>query len=144
MDSSSDCRVQKISSVIKGIYGCRSFKALIRTVFNVHSAALWLSASSVRIQTGFYHLDIPVAEFIPDKVINLLYGNTQLEVFHVVGHFFCERYSTLERIHLSAQAPDAADASARNFLAFSIFIMMKRDAFHTLFAKFLLASTRSM
>ena len=53
MDSSSDCRVQKISSVINGIYGCSSFNASIRTVFNVHSAAFWLSASSAAYRRGF-------------------------------------------------------------------------------------------
>ena len=142
MDSSSDCRVQKISSVIKGIYGCRSFKASIRTVFNVHSAAFWLSASSVAYRRGFYHLDIPVAEFIPDKVINLLYGNTQLEVFHVVGHFFYDVIQTGEE-STYRQAPDTQTHPQELPLP-SIFIRMKRDAFHTLFAKFLFASTRSM
>ncbi len=42
MDSSSLWIVQKISSVIKGIYGCSSFSASISTCFNVHSAAFLL------------------------------------------------------------------------------------------------------
>ena len=39
MDGSSSCRLQKISSVMNGIYGCSSFKDWIRTVFRVQSAA---------------------------------------------------------------------------------------------------------
>ena len=38
------------------------------------------------VQSGLYHLDIPVTELIPDEVINLLYGDTQFKVLHVVGH----------------------------------------------------------
>ena len=33
IDSSSACSVQKISSVINGIYGCSSFNASINTIF---------------------------------------------------------------------------------------------------------------
>ena len=40
------------------------------------------------VNTIFCKLDIPVTELIPDKVIYLLYGNTQFEVIHVVGHIF--------------------------------------------------------
>ena len=40
------------------------------------------------IQSGLHHLDVPVAELIPDKIVHLLYGDTKLEVLHIVGHFF--------------------------------------------------------
>ena len=43
----------------------------------------------VIVQTRFYHLDVPVAEFFPYKVVYFLYGNTQFEFFHVIGHIFC-------------------------------------------------------
>ena len=48
---------------------------------------------------------------------------------------------TLERIHLSAIVRSEMPAFASG--TFSRFIIMKREAFHTLFAKFRLASTRS-
>ncbi len=51
------------------------------------------------------------------------------------------RVLTLERIHLSAMVRSERDASSEG--AFSMFIMMKREAFHTLLAKFRLFSTRS-
>ena len=48
-----------------------------------------LAVGVVRIvKPGLYHFNIPVTEFIPDEIIYLLYGNTQFEVLHVVGHFF--------------------------------------------------------
>ena len=48
----------------------------------------------------------------------------------------------LHRIHLSAAVSSDRSMEAGTS-AFSRFIMMKREAFHTLFAKFLLDSTRS-
>ena len=46
MDSSADWSEQKISSVMNGMYGCRSFSASISTLFSVHSAAFCDTASS--------------------------------------------------------------------------------------------------
>ena len=46
IEASSSCRLQKISSVMNGMYGCKSFKELIRTVFKVHSAAALVLSSS--------------------------------------------------------------------------------------------------
>ena len=43
----------------------------------------------VVIETRFYHLDVPVTEFFPDKVIYFLYGNTKFKFFHVIGNIFC-------------------------------------------------------
>ena len=49
MDGSSSCRLQKISSVIKGMNGCRSFKESMSTVRKVQmAAALVVSLSSQR------------------------------------------------------------------------------------------------
>ena len=46
MDGSSSWRLQKISSVINGMKGCRSFKDWISTVFKVHMAAAWVLSPS--------------------------------------------------------------------------------------------------
>ena len=53
MDSSLDCTVVKISSVIKGIYGCRSLRPLTRTFKSVQSAASLLALSSALYSLGF-------------------------------------------------------------------------------------------
>ena len=45
----------------------------------------------VIVQTRFYHLDIPVTEFLPDKVVYFLYGDTHLIFFHVICYFFRNR-----------------------------------------------------
>ena len=47
MDSSSGCKVQKISSVMNGMYGCSSFSAFVKTVFNVQSAAAFVVSVSL-------------------------------------------------------------------------------------------------
>ena len=64
--------------------------------------------------------------------------SSNLSMFSVTSF---TRLLALERIHLSAMVRSAGCASRTG--AFSIFIIMKRLAFHTLLAKFLLASTRS-
>ena len=46
-----------------------------------------LGSIPARLQTGLGQLDIPVAENIPDKVIDLLYRDTQLKLFQIVGGF---------------------------------------------------------
>jgi len=45
--SSSSCKLQKISSVINGIYGCKSFNESINTFLSVQSAAFLVSSSSL-------------------------------------------------------------------------------------------------
>ena len=55
----------------------------------------------------------------------------------------CARVFTLERIHLSAAVSSSGFMSAGTS-AFSIFIIMKREAFQILLAKLRLASTRSI
>ena len=52
MDGSSSCKLQKISSVMNGMNGCKSFKELIRTVFNVQIAAAFVWSSSFQ-RRGF-------------------------------------------------------------------------------------------
>ena len=42
------------------------------------------------IDPVFRELNIPVAELIPDEVINLLHGNAQLKLVHVFRHVFCK------------------------------------------------------
>ena len=39
-------------------------------------------------QTRFYHLDVPVAELLPDKVINLLQADAQLKLIQILGDVF--------------------------------------------------------
>ena len=90
MDGSSSCRLQKISSVMNGIYGCSSFKDWIRTVFRVQSAAA-LVVVFLGPESRFYHLDVPVAELLPDEIVNLLEGDSQLVLIHVLGNIFCQR-----------------------------------------------------
>ena len=46
-----------------------------------------LGLGSVLPQAGLDQLDIPVAENIPDKVVQLADSDAQLELFQVVGHF---------------------------------------------------------
>ena len=38
----------------------------------------------------FYHLDIPVAELLPDKIIHLLESDSQLISVHIFRHVFCQ------------------------------------------------------
>ena len=40
------------------------------------------------IQSRFYHFNVPVAEFVPDEIINLLNGNAQVIIFHVFSYVF--------------------------------------------------------
>ena len=140
MDGSSSCRLQKISSVMNGIYGCSSFKDWIRTVFRVQSAAALVVSSSVP-ESRFYHLDVPVAELLPDEIVNLLEGDSQLVLIHILSNIFCQRVDLGEDPACQPSVRSESFTSATG--AFSMFIMMKRDAFHTLFAKLRLASTRS-
>ena len=42
------------------------------------------------IETGLHHLDIPVAELLPDEVIKLLNGDTQLKFIHIGRHVLCQ------------------------------------------------------
>ena len=37
-------------------------------------------------QTALGHLNVPVTELIPDKVKDLLYGDTELEFLHIGGY----------------------------------------------------------
>ena len=46
------------------------------------------SSVFVIVQTRFYHLDVPVAEFLPDKIIHFLYCDTHLVFFHVICYLF--------------------------------------------------------
>ena len=45
----------------------------------------------VRVQTRLHHLDIPVAEFIPQEVIDLLNRDTQFKLVHVLSDFLRQR-----------------------------------------------------
>ena len=90
MDSSSGCRVQKISSVMNGMYGCSSFSAFVRTVFKVQSAAAFVCIR-LTVQTRLHHLDVPVAELLPDKVVDLLNCDTQLIFIQILRYLFCQR-----------------------------------------------------
>ena len=47
-----------------------------------HPAVLVISL----IKSGLYHLDIPVAEFVPHKVVDLLYCDAELEFIHIIRH----------------------------------------------------------
>ena len=40
------------------------------------------------IKSRFHHLNIPVTELVPDKVINLLDSDAKLEAFHIVCDLF--------------------------------------------------------
>ena len=42
------------------------------------------------VETGLHHLNIPVTEFLPDKVIELLYGNPQLKLIHIGRYIPCQ------------------------------------------------------
>ena len=42
------------------------------------------------VESGLHHLDVPVAELLPDEIINLLYGDAQLILVHVGGNFLCQ------------------------------------------------------
>ena len=142
MDSSSDCSVQKISSVINGIYGCSSFRAFDQNRLQCPKCCCFCGILVI-VQTRFYHLDVPVAEFFPDKIIHLLNGNTQFIFIHVLGYFFCQCIDLGEDPFIGCRSADLFGISPGTS-AFSRFIMINLDAFHTLFAKLRLASTRSM
>ncbi len=43
------------------------------------------------VQTRFYHLDVPVAELLPQEIVNLLYGNAELVAVHIVRHLTDQR-----------------------------------------------------
>ena len=45
------------------------------------------------VQSRLHHLDVPVAELAPDKVIDLLDSDAQLKLFHVLGDI---RYHMVE------------------------------------------------
>ena len=50
-----------------------------------------LSASGVTFlckESWLCHLDIPVAEFIPEEIVYLLYRNAKLIAFHIVLDLF--------------------------------------------------------
>ena len=97
----------------------------------------------VIVQTRFYHLDVPVAEFFPDKVVDLLHSNTQIVVIHIVSdHLLPDCLPWTESIYQPLSSV-LRSICIRISLLSSIFIIMKREAFHTLFAKLRLASTRS-
>ena len=44
----------------------------------------------VIVQPWFYHLDIPVTELLPDKVINFLDCNAQLVFIQVLRNLCCQ------------------------------------------------------
>ena len=139
MDSSSSCRLQKISSVMKGIKGCSSFKDWISTVFRVQMAAavvespsphslgftisMYQSQNSSQIKSYTFWRAIP---------------SSYLSMFSVTS--FARRF-TFDRIHRSAMV--RSDSSTFSSEAFPMFIMINRLAFHTLLAKLRLASTLS-
>ena len=83
-------RLQKISSVMNGMYGCSSFRALDQNGLQCPAVLLPSCVSSSLLQTRFYHLDVPVAELLPDEIVNLLYGDAQLVLVHVFGHILCQ------------------------------------------------------
>ncbi len=89
MDSSSGCKVQKISSVMNGMYGCSSFSAFVRTVFKVQSAAAFVGIR-LAVQTRLHHLDVPVAELLPDEVVDLLDSDTELIFVQILRYFLCQ------------------------------------------------------
>ena len=91
MDSSSGCKVQKISSVMNGMYGCSSFNALHQNRALMSTVPLPLVRIRLIVQTRLHHLDVPVAELLPDKVINLLNGDAELILIQVLGYFLCKR-----------------------------------------------------
>ena len=39
-----------------------------------------------RIESGLDHLDVPVAELLPEKIVNFLNSDTEFETVHVIGH----------------------------------------------------------
>ena len=43
------------------------------------------------VDTVFRKLHIPVTEFIPDKVVDFLYRDTELVFVHILCHVFCQR-----------------------------------------------------
>ena len=42
------------------------------------------------VKPGFHHLNIPVAEFLPYKIIHLLHGDSQLIFIHIFRNVFCQ------------------------------------------------------
>ena len=44
----------------------------------------------VIVKTGFHHLDVPVAELLPDEIVNLLHSDTEFVFVEVLSHFFCQ------------------------------------------------------
>ena len=139
MDSSSSWRLQKISSVMKGMKGWSSFKDWMSTVFKVQMAAavvaspspqsLGFTISMYQSQNSSQMKSYTFWSAIP---------SSYLSMFSVTS---LARRFTLERIQRSAMVRSESSALAAG--AFSRFIMMKRLAFHTLLAKFRLASTLS-
>ncbi len=86
----------------------------------------------------FCHLNVPVTEFIPHKVVNLGNCNTKFELIHIFCNIFykgsswkgstCQHVSNLPVIHHRLEI---------TFLF--LFIMINLEAFHTLLAKLRLA-----
>ena len=52
-----------------------------------------LAFSSLMIEARLHHLDIPVAELLPDKALCLIQGNTEIKGFQISRHF---RYHTVQ------------------------------------------------
>ena len=68
-----------------------SFKASVNTVFNVQSAAFADCRIFVLlVSADFCDLDVPVTELIPDEIVYFLYGDTELELVHILGCIFCQ------------------------------------------------------
>ena len=44
-----------------------------------------LRAVGLTVQTGLHHLDVPVAEFLPYEIIDLLDSDTQIKGLHQGG-----------------------------------------------------------
>ena len=138
--SSFSCKLQKISSVINGINGCSSFNAWISTFFKVQIAAALVSSSSL------YSLGLTISMYQSQNSSQI----KSYTFWRAIPNSYLSRFSvtslvsafTLERIHLSASVRSFS-VTPEISAAFSIFIIMKREAFHTLFAKLRLFSTRS-
>ncbi len=129
-----------ISSLIKGIKGCRSFRVLDKTYTRVYRAVdrassfvpynLGFTSSIYQSQYSFQIKSYTFCAAIPSSYLSRFSVTSPTSLLYLLI------------IHLSAKSICPAFKSLS--LMFSRFIMINLVAFHILLAKFLLASTFSM
>jgi len=141
MVSSSGWSVQKISSVMNGIYGCRSLRASVRTFVSVQTAASAEALFSSRAARRGLTISIYQSQNSSHRKSWIFWTampSSYLSMFSVTSFV---TVLILERIQRSEGRKSFSSGSS--IFSSGMFIMIKREAFQTLLAKFRLVSTCS-